>query len=173
MRAVPGVHGSSYCFLPLTALRLVRKDGMGGSMFDELETEVTSRREVLKKLGAGAAIVWTAPVLTSLAAPAFAASTPPCTSDACSDPDPGQDTCDGFPEHRCYCTATMERRHLCACFDQGGCEGYQLCTSSSECPQGRFCTTGPNCCGGICVRPCGPDCGSGSKGASRPRPPLR
>ena len=41
--------------------------------------EGISRRKMLKRIGAGAAIAWTAPVLTSIKTPAFAQS--PCEKD--------------------------------------------------------------------------------------------
>ncbi len=41
---------------------------------DRPEIEGISRRRMLKRIGAGAAIAWSAPVLTSFRAPAFAVS---------------------------------------------------------------------------------------------------
>jgi hypothetical protein len=128
-----------------------------------------SRRRMLKRVGAGAAIAWTAPVLTSIRTPAFAQGSP--TPGTCQ---PGQDSCNGDPDFncngvaRCFCTGTAEGGLICGCFDRGGCEGYQLCRSTSECPSGEFCTTldTPDCCGGICVAPCSPSCGAGAQRVS-------
>jgi hypothetical protein len=117
-----------------------------------------SRRSALKRIGAGTAIAWSAPILTSLRAPAFGQYGPTCL--------PGQDSCNG-PDFncqglsRCFCTNTAEGAVICGCFDRGACGGYQLCTATATCPTGEFCAVGPDCCGGICLPLCTPQCGGG------------
>jgi hypothetical protein len=83
-----------------------------------------SRRRLLKRIGAGAAVAWSAPVLTSFHAPAFAAS-PACDwsvcvglcadqtdNGMCQGEPPGQfcmdkcsELCGGHPPHVCTCPA--------------------------------------------------------------------
>jgi len=132
-------------------------------MDEERRVNRISRRKALKRMGAGAAIAWSAPVLSSLRTPAFALESPvPCQA--------GQDSCAGADFNcqglaRCFCTGTAEGRLICGCFDRGDCSGYQLCRSSSECPSGEFCTTlnTPDCCDGICVPLCSSTCGGGAR----------
>lgn len=127
-----------------------------------------SRRTVIKRVGVGAAVAWSAPVLSSLAAPAFAGTPELCAGDSCNGP---EFPCGGSP--RCFCTGTAEGRFICGCFDRGGCDGYLACDSSSDCPSGEFCTTlnTPDCCGGICVALCSDSCGAGA-GAAGGGPPF-
>jgi len=86
-------------------------------------SEGISRRRMLKRIGVGAAIAWTAPVLTSIHTPAFAASLGPCDWSVCvglcaaqndhgkcHGQPPGQycqdkcsDLCGGHPPHECTC----------------------------------------------------------------------
>ncbi|MGH2572005.1 MAG: twin-arginine translocation signal domain-containing protein [Actinomycetota bacterium] len=97
-------------------------------MDDETASGGISRRKALKGIGAGAAVVWAAPVLTSLQTPAFA-QTPIC--ERCSDIlccDPGPlcgDPC-------CVCTTDVENR--CVCLDGTfPCGPGAGCTSSQAC----------------------------------------
>src|SRR5437868_1836490 len=53
----------------VSALRLGR-----GDMNPAAQTEGISRRRMLKRIGAGAAVAWVAPVVTSIYTPAFAIS---------------------------------------------------------------------------------------------------
>jgi hypothetical protein len=52
---------------------------------DELNIRAVSRRSALKKIGAGAAIAWSAPVIMSVGQPAFAAGTPAPACTTCTD----------------------------------------------------------------------------------------
>lgn len=123
-----------------------------------------SRRKVLKRMGAGAAIAWSAPVLTSLRIPAFAQASgpcPKCSDILCCDPGPlcGGDSC-------CVCTNTVER--VCAClsgtFECGPGAG---CTSSEACVKefgpGFHCAV--VCCSG--ETQCVPECSQGSRKHSK------
>lgn len=116
--------------------------------------ENLSRRRMLKRLGAGAAVAWTAPVIVSLSArPAFAQATPTC--DCISDP--CNNEC-GPPGAGCLCAAPVEGG--CACFIP---VCGNPCSSSSECGAGALCVT--TCCGqNSCAQLCG---GSGSQPRGR------
>lgn len=166
-----------------------QKLGVG---MDERDRDLR-RRDLIKKAAVGGGIVWASPVIQSMATAASAAGTPgpgtttsttqgtTTTSTSTTLPVstclPGQTSCNEespteFPctdNPQCFCVGTAEGGAegdtFCACFDRGGCDGYQLCSSSSECLPGEFCTnpTEADCCGGICVPPCDPDtCGGGS-----------
>ena len=57
-------------------------------MEEEVRENQVSRRKMLKRIGAGAAVAWTAPILTSIRTPAFAAGSAGCQNEfpACTDP---------------------------------------------------------------------------------------
>src|ERR1700724_3540177 len=63
-----------------------------------------SRRKVLKQIGTGAAIAWSAPILTSIETPAFAESRLGCDPrPTCSPrPTPPRQPCNGNPDCQCY-----------------------------------------------------------------------
>jgi hypothetical protein len=111
--------------------------------------ERLSRRRMLKRIGAGAAVAWTAPVIVSLTArPAFAQGSPSCDciSDPCNNP------C-GLPG--CLCAAPVEGG--CACFIP---VCLNPCAKSSDCGPGELCVT--TCCGdNTCAQVC--------SGNARPR----
>jgi hypothetical protein len=85
--------------------------------------EDISRRRMLRRIGAGAAVAWTVPVLTSIRTPAFAATAPSCdwstcvglcaaqnVNGKCHGEPPGRfcqkacsDLCGGHPPHECTC----------------------------------------------------------------------
>ena len=114
-----------------------------------------SRRRMLKRIGTGAAVVWTAPVLTSIRTPAFAFGSlnSPC--------DPGQ-TCQGCDEFR-YCHRPSNCGCLprqpsgeCYCGDlkDGYCSSFQTCNIDADCTQGGVCVFSCGCHGGICMYGC-------------------
>src|SRR6266508_901231 len=109
----------------------------------EMPEEPLSRRRMLKRIGAGAAVAWTAPVITSLwARPAFAQS-PVC--DCISDPCFNE--C-GPPGAGCLCAGPVEGG--CACFIP---ECGNPCASSSDCGAGQLCVK--QCCGeNVCAVLC-------------------
>lgn len=114
-----------------------------------------SRRKVIKRAAAGAAVVWATPVLTSMATPAHAAGTPKpcgtCGDDLCgtvSEPC-GESSFPGIP---CLCAQKTDR--TCACF-QPVCDVGDACGNDSHCPPGFACVN-PGCCGStICAPLCG------------------
>ncbi len=115
---------------------------------EELEPKQgISRRKMLKRIGAGAAIAWTAPIITSIKTPSFAAS-PGCPGgglgcQAPGDPCSGQVPCgnqgcfcnqnvtDGAPNGGFCCTVPTD----CTNLD---------CRNNSDCPSGQVCQA--TCC---------------------------
>lgn len=111
-----------------------------------------SRRRMLKRIGTGAAIAWSAPVLSSLRTPAFAQYPTVCPeTSAC----PDVIFCEGTD---CLCTETVEGdQNLCQA--NFACD-HPTCTTSAECQaQGfDFCRAeGTGCCPGspgVCANHC-------------------
>ena len=121
-----------------------------------------SRRRMLKRIGAGAAVAWTAPVLTSLRTPAFAQGSPPSSScEGCTDCGPlvpcGTGNCGCFP-------AIPSRACHCGELFSGACADFAKCNpDGSGCPAGTVCVT--SCCDQQFGEPpiCMPDCGGGAQ----------
>jgi hypothetical protein len=121
---------------------------------DEPNAGAVSRRSALKKIGAGAAIAWSAPVIMSIGEPAFAqqAGTPaPCN---CVRPC-GFVACAGGVS--CLCQPTMPKGGTgCACVEDGGVRGL-FCQSNADCPPLSACISEDCFGGGLTV--CRPLCG--------------
>lgn len=128
-----------------------------------------SRRRMLKRIGAGAAIAWSAPILSSIRTPAFAQygdpRCPACTplgetgSEHCA----GQADCgaegSGNP---CACLRTSG--NTCACHSCVFCDNPAIvaCSSQADCPAGWICAM--SCCsdpGSVDDFRCHPACGGG------------
>ena len=129
---------------------------------EELEvTNGISRRKALKRIGAGAAIAWSAPILTSIKTPAFAQTAPPGLAPC----DPGQ-TCAACPflaschsNSNCQCwMASPDNGSVCTCQSF-----VAFCGDTPLCPGGQAdcdaalpgSTCVQTCCGQICAPPCG------------------
>jgi hypothetical protein len=120
-------------------------------------TEI-SRRRMLKRIGAGAAVAWTAPVLLSIRTPAFAQGSVcqgGCSDILCCGNAPCGDPC-------CVCTTTTEQ--TCACLDGtfpcgpgAGCTSSQACVD--EFGEGFHCAV--VCCTG--ATQCVPECTQGPR----------
>jgi hypothetical protein len=130
----------------------------------EILSEGISRRRMLKRIGAGAAVAWTAPVLTSIRTPAFAQTGAACP-DACNGGDfvpctPDQPGCpDGGCTGGLGCFAQHDVEGNCHCFQNIFCSCPPApCGSSSDCAPGQFCTD--NGCGRTCLDCCGTNCRS-------------
>jgi hypothetical protein len=115
-----------------------------------------SRRRMLKRIGAGAAIAWSAPVLTSIRTPAFAQgyAACPCFQFDCNGP-----PCPGTV---CACLTDVDGGEFCS--NDFSCGSTNPCTTNGDCPAGWFCQ-GDGCagsCGQVCVPPCGTCAGTSS-----------
>jgi hypothetical protein len=133
-----------------------------------MSSEEISRRRMLKRIGAGAAVAWSAPILTSIRTPAFAqygACSPgsPCLS--CG-PDAGCPTelsphCGGgtdcFQLDYCGCVTDVDGKNVCLNVQFGS----GPCTSSSDCLDNEACV---RICSNLCDPSgmhCIPHCGTG------------
>jgi hypothetical protein len=126
-----------------------------------------SRRSMLKRLGAGAAVAWSAPVLTTLGTPAFA-QTPICdTCTSCEFGQPcGDCACVGTPAPECFCTnvgVCLNEEPICQ--QDADCDSW--CGPGGRCAECDF-VPGPECFD----RSCWCACGSRPRGAIN-RPGVR
>jgi hypothetical protein len=120
-----------------------------------------SRRRMLKRIGVGAAVAWSAPILTSIKAPAFAQYGSPC--------DPGAQCDVNMPCNfaidcqnsggTCNCWVLTDRSG-CWCGPFDPCSNHAPCSSNADCASGERCIE--NCCGRLCYAPCGAPAGGGS-----------
>jgi hypothetical protein len=87
-----------------------------------------SRRRMLKRIGAGTAVAWSAPILTSLRTPAFGQASPVCA--------PGCPACqrNGPPcLETCSCVGIPVE---CFCSDAGFCAfDFRICEKDADCDQ--------------------------------------
>lgn len=115
--------------------------------------EGISRRRMLKRIGAGAAVAWSAPVLTSMSTPAFAQyQDSPC--------DPGNQCDLNTPCNfaidcessggTCNCWVLADRS-ACWCGPISPCTDYVPC-DNGQCAPGFVCVE--NCCGQLCYPEC-------------------
>jgi hypothetical protein len=113
--------------------------------------EGVSRRKMLKRIGAGAAVAWTAPILTSIRTPAFAASPGVCDPASCAgDPCGNQTPC---PTNPGACTCSQDVGGGCVCIAIFGCPGAP-CATDADCGPGNVCTNtccGNNQCAALCT----------------------
>jgi hypothetical protein len=116
---------------------------------------------MLKGLGIGAAVAWSAPVLSSLGTPAFAAPEVSagklCLRAA---KQTGQATCWVCPASNSPCGSTGQClcftnvKGCCSCSNDFFCGDTGNCVNKGDCPAGYDC--GPTCCadGNDCLPPC-------------------
>lgn len=125
-------------------------------MSEEDASSRISRRRALKRMGAGAAIAWSAPVLSSLRAPALAQAYPERCPAACFGCDEGE--CGTGPTGiGCVCAETVDTvRGGCRCFQPVCLPSPTLCDAANPvCPVGFACVVAP-CCGvSFCAALCG------------------
>jgi hypothetical protein len=124
---------------------------------EELEPkEGISRRKMMKRIGAGAAIAWTAPILTSIGTPAFATVIGGCPG--CDAGQGCQPACDVLrPCHQpsnCACFPEISSA-ACQCGDirDGLCASFTPCSSAADCAANECCV-GSCCPTGICLPAC-------------------
>jgi hypothetical protein len=116
-----------------------------------------SRRRMIKRIGAGTAIVWSAPALTTLGSRAFAQVYGPCqTCSPCFGPECGNDNC--------FCVPQVSEEG-CFCHQAQACSSFQTCTPDTICPDGTECAQ--TCCTPGPAR-CVPACGTGASLAALP-----
>jgi hypothetical protein len=127
-----------------------------------------SRRRLLRRIGAGAAVAWSAPILTSIQAPAFAQPSPsrPCDPDQVCVPDcdvPRQ--CQGG---NCGCFRIVDSSD-CWCGDlkDGFCESFTPCETLDDCPGPVDACVATCCPTGICMSVCGSSSSRGLAGKGR------
>lgn len=135
---------------------------------EELEPkEGISRRRMIKRIGAGAAIAWSAPVLTSINTPAFA-SHEACVVEetcGCSSPCNVPIPCLGRSDCNCWVHASSRS---CTCLHfTFSCGEFGLCPGGqdSECGAGLCCID--TCCGFTCTPQCGASNAPKSRGQGR------
>ena len=110
-------------------------------MDPEERSREISRRRMLRRIGVGAVVAWTAPIVTSVHAPAFAAS-PACSC-------PPFDCIEGqgamCPGSQCFCAPHRGPGQFpCTCFT--GPPSCTACTSDQDCPPRFACVdVGPTC----------------------------
>jgi hypothetical protein len=115
------------------------------------ESTGLSRRSALKRIGAGAAIAWSAPAMMSVARSAGAGSAQPC------DCNPGVPCnlpigCNGQgPGGACNCWVRVDGNG-CWCGPLDACINHAACTTNDDCAAGEVCVT--NCCGQLCYPAC-------------------
>jgi hypothetical protein len=110
-----------------------------------------SRRTMLKGVGIGTAVAWTAPAVLSVSGIAHAdgSLTGPCKD---------KFTCGNSAfcgaNQQCLCTATTEGDLFCS--DNFSCDQVPTCTTSADCPAGQACQSdNSGCCGpGVCLPAC-------------------
>ena len=120
-----------------------------------------SRRKALRRVGAGTAIAWSAPILSSLRTPAFAQYPPRC-DEPCADCFTGAaQACGTDPVRGGTCRCSITTEGTCVCGADDACGEWGFCGSSADCPPGFVCK--PVGCTGCsreptamnCQRPCG------------------
>lgn len=129
-------------------------------MDSETQERELSRRDLLKRIGAGAAVAWSAPILTSLGAKALAGGQP-IYRKRCGPTCSGVTICafarQGDVDGLCGCSADTEGD--CVCWANCFCVDATACTSKADCPAGYNCIPNTGCgAGGICLPACGKTC---------------
>ena len=135
------------------------KDQGGAVMPDDVTPNGMDRRRMLKQVGLGAAIVWTAPVISSIESRAAAASAPgggTCKRVSCCDGTNNPVGCAGTPADicagptlgQCFCGQATEGQCVCL-LDTSD---FSSCTSSADCGPGRACVD--TCLGTVCLPFC-------------------
>jgi hypothetical protein len=128
----------------------------GAAMRSEANARI-SRRRMLKRIGAGAAIAWSAPIITSLDTPAFAASPVTCATPCTDCFGCSSANCGGTPGcslGSCLCSQDVEGNCFCAV---NAFTDELNCTISDDCTAPRRCmvTESGGCTIRICLDPCG------------------
>jgi hypothetical protein len=132
-------------------------------------TDGISRRKVLKRIGGGVAIAWTAPVLTSLRTPAFAATptcpaSGPCDVYVCNSLNPICGTSGNLPPiDNCICSKSEISG--CFCWGDDFCLNRPDCRADGSCDGGLVCVS--NCCDVLGSKKCWAPCANPKLGRVR------
>jgi hypothetical protein len=111
----------------------------------EKVTNRISRRRMLKRIGAGAAVAWSAPILSSLRTPAFAQyEQPQCVAATCTT----FVACSG-PNPDCVCV-NCSGTGLCVP-GSTSCGSLTQCTTNADCPSDACCAVNTCCPTGVCI----------------------
>ena len=123
-------------------------------MMESRGSRMESRRSLLKKIGAGGAMVWAAPIITSASPVGGQLSACPAVDWNCFNGDPLVFcTFPGPPIGICICDNDTEGNGFC--LNDVFCSDVPTCVSSGDCPPGWRCVA-DTCCGvPICAPPCG------------------
>jgi hypothetical protein len=130
---------------------------------DEPIEEGISRRSAIKRIGVVGAVAWSAPVLSSMSAPAFAQGGTPGPNPECAGA-----TCTTFRQCAannpdCVCTTVFGGGGFCVP-GSTSCGVTGVCGPAGECPPGNICVI-ETCCGEpVCV-PLDLECESTGAGA--------
>jgi hypothetical protein len=131
----------------------------------QVQKEGISRRRMLKRVGVGAAIAWTAPVVTSMLPSAFATGPPPgCPGGvSCNGCGPILNSDKGCSQGACTgglgCFNSLDTSGACQNFQNIFCSCLTACTDNSQCGASSACLCSNNGCGGsFCVPCCGTNC---------------
>ena len=121
---------------------------------DEHEDRGLSRRDVIKRAAVVGAVAWSAPMISSIRTPAFAASLPPgCATAECgtfiSCATPTSGAC---VDDVCACAEAAQGGGFCFC--------NAFCVDVTPCPNGQSDCSGNTtcalntCCGNVCLSAC-------------------
>lgn len=118
---------------------------------DDEVTDGLNRRTALKRIGAGAALAWSAPaILSASSASAVTGSPLPTSCDVgyvCGVNDPPD--CGAGAGLDCYCITTVSGQIVCV--DVNATCG-NACTSDADCGPNSVCqSANSGCCGQVCV----------------------
>ena len=124
------------------------------------ETKI-SRRKMLKNVGIAGAVAWTAPIITSLSAPAFASVDSRDRKSCFALSKLGGDCaqCSGTSlncQGDSTCACHVDAAGCCSCSANATCAGLTACTRNSQCLANQKCVI--SCCSttqAFCVPVCG------------------
>jgi hypothetical protein len=133
-------------------------------MEEDRIAEKITRRRLIKRLGAGTAVAWLTPVISSLGSRAEAGQCCQCSGSTCDW------VCGGTlcqcgvgcgPLGAGYCSHDVDGN--CFCWEDTFCSEVSDCTQNADCPPGYACV--PDTC---CELPkCLPGCGIGPRSRRR------
>jgi hypothetical protein len=128
---------------------------------DQKDTSRISRRDLLRRLGLGTAVVWLSPTITSMGSRANACE-PVCFAPFCDWTCGHRIHCNlcGFcgPLEVAFCSQDIDGN--CFCWEDWPCSELRNCAQNSDCPPGYACI--PNTC-------CGTASAWSASGGSRPK----